>query len=253
MASASPSSLFFTNRTILITGGSSGIGLALAERLLGAGNQVIIVGRRTELLQQIKHRLPAIHIRTADVSKAEDRVQLAEWATATFPKLDVLINNAGIFRKIDLAGDDQEQWDDTRQELQTNLEAPIHLTQLLVRHLKKQPSAALANVSSVLGFVPFAAGPVYSASKAALHSFTLSLRYQLRDTNIRVIEIVPPEVQTTIGGKQPNGAPLDEYADATIKSLNDNELEITFGPFGAITRAGREHLDRAFDAVQSAL
>jgi len=145
---------FFTGRTILVTGASSGIGLALAERLLAQGNEVIILGRRGELLASIKERLPAIHTHVADVSSAEQRVALFEWATTAHPNLDVIINNAGIQRRVDLLAN--ESWAETQSELAINLEAPIHLAQLFAPFLRTRPQAAIVNVTSGLSFVPIA-------------------------------------------------------------------------------------------------
>ncbi|MEI9952855.1 MAG: SDR family NAD(P)-dependent oxidoreductase [Pseudomonadota bacterium] len=164
--------------TILITGGSSGIGMALAARFIELGNEVIVTGRRKAALQAFKDKYPSVHTQVNDAGNAADRVALADWATRAFPGLNVLINNAGIQRKLSLR--EVEPWADTAQELDINLGAPIHLSSLFIPHLQKQAKAWIMNVSSGLAFVPLAHMPVYCASKAALHSFTMSLREQLK-------------------------------------------------------------------------
>jgi len=187
-----------TSNTILITGGGSGIGLALAERFLGAGNRLVVCGRRPEVLTVLKSRHPDIETRVCDVSKASEREALAAWATATFPKLNVLVNNAGIQRRVELMT--EHDWIAMHDEIAINLDAPLHLTSLFLPHLLKQTRATILNVTSGLSFVPLAATPVYCATKAALHSYTLSLRHQLAGTAVEVIEVIPPAVNTDLGG-----------------------------------------------------
>src|SRR5256885_16038777 len=172
-----------TSNTVLVTGGASGIGLALAARFLNAGNRVVICGRRDDALRAARDRYPRLITHTCDLSSAQSRVALTEWAFNEFPELGALVNNAGIQRRVRLA--DREDWNETRTELAINLEAPMHLSRLFIPHLLKRPHAAILNVTSGLSFVPLAAVPIYSATKAALHSFTLSLRHQLTGTSIR--------------------------------------------------------------------
>src|SRR5262245_19913508 len=166
--------------TVLITGGASGIGFALAERFLAAGSEVILCGRREEKLREAKSQHPQLHIRVCDVAGEPERVALFEWAAGEFPRLNVLVNNAGIQRRVQLA--QCEEWGRTRQEIAINLAAPVHLSLLFIPHLVQQERPAILNVTSGLAFVPMASAPIYSATKAALHSFTLSLRHQLADT-----------------------------------------------------------------------
>jgi uncharacterized oxidoreductase len=216
-----------SGNTILITGGSSGIGLALAERFLALGNEVIVTGRRLEALETVQSKHPKVHLKVNDAGDAAQRVELADWAIKTFPALNVVINNAGIQRKINLS--QVENWADTAQEIDINLGGPIHLSSLFIAHLAKQPKAHLMNVSSGLAFVPLNYMPVYCATKAALHSFTLSLREQLKNTSISVTEIIPPAVKTNLGGAHDFGEELSAYADSVMAQLKAGLPETTFG------------------------
>jgi uncharacterized oxidoreductase len=246
------SSMRTSNNTVLITGGASGIGLALARRFVTAGSTVIVCGRREAKLREAKDSEGRLQTLVADVSTSAGRAALVESALRDFPALNVLVNNAGIQRRIRLA--DQEPWDVTREELAINLDAPIHLTRLLLPHLMSKPDAAIINISSGLAFAPLARTPVYSATKAALHSFTLSLRHQLKDTPVKVIEIAPPAVDTDLGGPGLHtfGVNVDEFADAAFARLAGEELEIGYG-FGENARtASRAELDQLFSRINAA-
>ena len=179
-----------SQNTILITGGSAGIGLALAARFLRNGNEVIICGRRREKLEKSKNQYPRLHIYQCDVSLEQDRRALFEKVTRDFPKLNVLINNAGIASPLQL--DLPAQWKETQKLIETNFQAPIHLTQLFAKHLSAQDNPVVMITTSGLAHAPRAQFPVYSATKAALHSITLSMRHQFKSINIEVIEICPP-------------------------------------------------------------
>ncbi|MGZ3687398.1 MAG: SDR family oxidoreductase [Bdellovibrionota bacterium] len=237
--------------TVLITGGASGIGLALAERFLKAGSEVIVCGRRESVLAEVKHKHPAIHTRVCDVSDPKGRAELIAWATRDFPKLNVLINNAGIQRRVELSR--PENWEETAEEISINFEAPVHLSMLAIPHLTKQEKPALINVTSGLSFTPLANVPVYCATKAALHSFTLSLRHQLKKTKIQVLEIIPPAVNTDLGGPGLHtfGVPLDEFADSTMKRLEKGDLEIPYGFSEKASRGSRQELDELFARMNS--
>lgn len=236
-----------SGNTVLITGGGSGIGLAFAERFLKAGSEVIICGRRKSTLEEVKQKYPQLHTYVCDVAKESDRVELFKWATSEFPDLNVLVNNAGIQRRISLV-DNTEDWSEHQQEITINLEAPVHLSLLFIPHLKSQDNPAIINVTSGLAFVPSAFAPVYGATKAALHSFTVSLRHQLSKTNVKVIEIAPPAVQTDLGGVGLHtfGVPLDEFADAVIKDVEKGELEVGYGFSEKARKASREEIDAIF-------
>ncbi len=238
-----------TTKTVLVTGGATGIGMALAERFLRAGSKVIVCGRRAEKLAELKERLPAIHTLVGDVSTAEQRVALFNAVSEQHPDVNILVNNAGVQRRFKVT--EAEDWNETRSEIAINFDAPIHLSilfiPLLLKNAEKGPR--IMNVSSGLAFVPIAQAPVYCATKAAIHSFTLSLRKQLSDTPIRVIEIIPPAVQTDLGGAGGHafGAPLDEYADATFAHIQEGVLdEIPFGFSAKTSNASRAELDAIF-------
>jgi uncharacterized oxidoreductase len=235
-----------TANTILVTGATSGIGLALAERFLARGNEVIVCGRREERLRALRERHPAVHTRACDVSVESDRVALFEWAMTTFPRLNVLVNNAGIQRRFAIPPD--EPWRETASEIEINLAAPIHLAFLFAPHLAGQRDAAVLNVSSGLAFVPIARMPVYCATKAAIHSFTQSLRHGLAPQGVEVVEIIPPAVDTDLGGPglHVGATPLDEFADAVMAQLDEGKREVTYGFSAQNARASREELDARF-------
>jgi uncharacterized oxidoreductase len=237
-----------SNNTILLTGGASGIGLALAARFLQAGSEVIIVGRRADKLAEAQQQQPGLHTRVCDVADALERLDLVRWATTEFPRLNVLVNNAGIQNRIQLADDATTDWDARRQEIVINVEAPMHLATLLVPHLQGQPNAAIINVTSGLSFAPAAFVPIYSATKAALHSFTLSLRHQLQPTGISVLEIVPPAVNTDLGGPGLHtfGVPVDDFADSIMARLAAGEQEVGYGSSEKSRLASRAELDEQF-------
>jgi len=231
-------------RTVLVTGGSSGIGLALAERFVAAGSSVVVSGRRESLLDDVRRKLPSVTTFVSDAGSPQDRERLAAEIVQRFPTLDVLVNNAGIQRKLDLRV--AEDWALTRAEIAINLEGPIHLASLLLAHFLTRPSAAILNVSSGLAFAPIAAVPVYCATKAALHSFTQSLRHQLRDTPVRVVEIIPPAVKSNLGGSHDFGVPTDEYADSVMAQLAEGRTEVTYQFSASAAQASRAELDAMF-------
>lgn len=233
--------------TILISGGASGIGFALARRFLSLGATVIACGRRAERLRLAQEQAPGLHAIQCDLAQEEERLRLTEQVTRDFPSLNVVINNAGIQNRPPPLKQ-QQSWSDYRREVATNLEAPMHLSMLLVPHLLHAKEAAIINVTSGLAFAPMSFMSCYCATKAALHSFTLSLRHQLKGTSVSVIEVVPPKVNTDLGGKglHDDGAPLEEYAEAAFQGIIEGKLEIGFGTSELLRRASREQLDDAF-------
>jgi uncharacterized oxidoreductase len=241
-----------SNNTVLLTGGASGIGLALAVRFLQAGSDVIIVGRRADKLAEAQQQYPALRTRVCDVADAHERTELVRWATTEYPRLNVLVNNAGIQNRVQLA-EDPADWDTRRQEIVINVEAPIHLATLLVPHLRQQPGAAIINVTSGLSFAPAAFVPIYSATKAALHSFTLSLRHQLKPTGISVLEIVPPAVNTDLGGPGLHtfGVPVNDFADSVMARLAAGEEEVGYGTSEKSRLASRAELDEQFQMMNN--
>ncbi len=242
----------FSGNTILVTGGATGIGLALARRLAEAGNEVVVCSRRESALADAQRECPRLHVLRGDVSIESERVRLIETMVRQFPKFNVLLNNAGIQNRPPKFTEPQD-WAQHRQELATNLDAPMHLSMLAIPHLLKQPQAWIANVTSGLAFQPIAAMATYCATKAALHSFTLSLRWQLRETGIRVVEIAPPAVQTDLGGKGLHdfGVPLDEFADHAFARFTAGEAEFGYQSSEQARLAGRPALDAIFTAMNS--
>jgi len=227
--------LKINGNTILITGGATGIGFALAEVFLKEGNEVVICGRRKNRLQEAKEKLPAVHIRRCDIADPAERTALLKWTVDNFKNLNVLVNNAGIQRQIDFTnGVDEYQGEE--KEIVINLLAPVHLSALFIPHLLRRQDAAIVNISSGLGFVPLAIMPVYCATKAALHSFSCSLRHQLRNTTVKVFEIIPPTVDTELDqgarakrGQADRGIKPEEVAEATILGLHKDDYELAIG------------------------
>lgn len=215
-----------TQNTIFITGGTSGIGRALAVAFHDLGNKVIIAGRRQALLDEIAAAHPGIEGIQLDISDAQDIDRVAKTLIAKYPSLNVLINNAGIMP----FDDPSSQVDDavSQQILETNLLGPIRLTSALIQHLKAQPRATIIHNTSMLAYVPIASNAVYSASKAALHSFALSQRFMLRDTNVTVQEIAPPWVDTDLIKKSgdPRAMPLDAFIAETMQKLATDAPEV---------------------------
>ncbi|WP_109514678.1 SDR family oxidoreductase [Pseudomonas ovata] len=211
-----------TGNTILVTGGTSGIGLGLALRLHQAGNKVIIAGRRQALLDKIVAQHPGIESVLLDVCDPESIQRNSEVLKSSHPDLNVLINNAGIMLWEDLANPDNlSTAEDT---VTTNLLGTIRMVYAFTPHLISQPSATIINVSSALAFVPLPATPTYSATKAAVHSFTQSLRVQLEHSSVEVIELAPPGVRTSLLGQEndENAMPLDEFLDEIFELLKIN-------------------------------
>jgi len=205
-----------SGNTILITGGGSGIGEALAHRFHDAGNVVIIAGRRQDALDAAAAGRPNIHAVTLDVESAEGVADFAARVLSSFPALNVLINNAGIMRFEAL--DHARDLSDAEATITTNLLGPIRLTNALIDHLVAQPDAAIVNVTSGLAFVPLVDTPTYNATKAAIHSYTVAMRDALNG-KVEVIELAPPAVQTglTPGQESREGyQPLDEFADEVM-------------------------------------
>lgn len=207
----------WTDDTILITGGGSGIGAGLAAALHRAGNQVIIAGRRREALEAVARRYPGIAYLPLDQSDAGAVRAFADEVVRRHPRLNVLINNAGIVRTEDVRAPDPDVMADV---ISTNLLGPLLLTAHLLPALRRQPSAAILNVTSSLAFVPKADLPTYSATKAAMHSYTESLRFQLRDSRIQVIEIPPPRVYTEVGAKgDDHGVGVEDFVHDVVSLL----------------------------------
>ncbi|MBA3872033.1 MAG: SDR family NAD(P)-dependent oxidoreductase [Anaerolineae bacterium] len=235
-----------SGNTVLVTGGASGIGLGLAEQFVQVGSTVIICGRREDKLKEAQAKYPQLQIYVCDVADSNERVALFEWVTSEFPALNVLINNAGIQQRFQLQ--QAPEWETIHNEIAINLDAPIHLATLFIPHFMQQAQAAILNVTSGLAFSPMAMMPIYGATKAAMHSFTLSLRHQLSGTPITVVEVIPPAVDTDLGGVglHTNATPLPEYIASVIEQLKAGSLETTHGFSANSSRASREQLDELF-------
>lgn len=242
-----------SNNTVLVTGGGSGIGLAIAKRFLDAGSQVIVCGRHADKLTKARAVNPGLETRVADIANATDREKLIAWTIAQYPDFNVLVNNAGIQRRERFATDTAD-WSSRQKEIAINLEAPVHLASLVLKHFSVQ-QAAIINISSGLAFVPALFAPVYAATKAAIHSFTMSLRAELDATSIQVVEIAPPAVNTELGGVgiHTSGVPVDEFTNSVMPRIAAGELEVGYGFSETVRHASREHLDERFAEFVAAI
>ena len=247
-----------TGNTIFITGGTSGIGRGLAEAFHRRGNQVIVAGRREERLQEICDRCPGTRRFLLDVTDAAAIRDVARQAIAGFPSLNCVFNNAGIQLRPNFAPGAAADDRDIAREIETNLLGAIRVAQAFLPHLAALPAATLVNVSSGLAFVPMARFPVYCATKAAIHAWTLSLRHQLRDTGVKVIELIPPYVGTELGGpgkpvsagRQP--MPLDAFIAEAMRELGSDADELAIGDAKRlVTAACSETVRKLFSAINS--
>lgn len=244
-----------SGNTILITGGATGIGLALAEAFLRKGNEVVICGRREDKLVQAKDKFSQLQTMKCDVADPENRKLLYNRVAGNHKDFNILINNAGIQKEIDLKkGTTDLQGEEN--EIDINLQAPIHLSALFVPHLMEQKEAAIVNISSGLAFIPIAIMPVYCATRAALHSFSLSLRYQLRDTSIKVFEIIPPTTDTELDrgtrhrrGQTDRGIKPEIVAEATIEAIDKDDFEVAVGQAQFLRTSSRNEPERVFQMI----
>jgi uncharacterized oxidoreductase len=221
--------------TILITGGTSGIGFEMAAQLLERNNTVIITGRDQAKLDAAQRKLPKVHAIQSDVSDPRAIFFLFEELSRRFPALNILINNAGIMRKINLH-DASISLEEVSREIETNLVGPVRMVKQFLPLLKAQPSAAIVNVSSGLAFTPFPISPIYGAAKAGIHSFTQSLRVQLKNTGVKVFELAPPSTETALNNvfdaSDIKGSPImdvKKLVRKAIKGLLKDQLEILPG------------------------
>jgi uncharacterized oxidoreductase len=231
------------NNTILITGGASGIGLGLTERFLQLGNTIIVCGRRQDVLDELQSKHPTVITRVCDLEDASERIALFEWIKENHPNFNVLINNAGVQNWMNL--DDENFFTKAQTEIAINVEAPLHLVKLFMQ----LPSLnSILNVTSGLSFLPLTKVPVYSATKAFFHSFTLSLRHLLLSKGIEVIEIIPPALNTDLGGKGLHDAapPVSDFIESIFQQLAEGKQELTFGFSEAMSKATPEELKATF-------
>jgi uncharacterized oxidoreductase len=211
---------------ILITGGGTGIGLGLAERFIQEKNTVIICGRRAAALKEVKDKFPSVITKVCDLSEEKERVGLYDWIAENHPDLNVLVNNAGVQNWMGLS--DNDFYQKASNEIAINVLAPVHLTNLFIR-LKSLTT--IINVTSGLAFVPFSKVPVYCATKAFLRSFTLSLRHSLKATPVEVIEMIPPALNTDLGGKGiHDGHPsVSDFVESVFRQMKEGKTELSFG------------------------
>lgn len=238
-----------SNNTILITGGSSGIGLALAQQLSTIGNRVIICGRNQEALNKAKAIHPNLIIFRCDIANAGSRRDLLDWLKVEHPQLNILINNAGVQFHRNVHG--SNPFDGIDEEIGINFTAQVHMIGDLFSLLRQQSQATIVNVTSGLAFSPMADIPVYSATKAAMHSFTLSLRHQLRNTNIKVIELAPPMIDTSLGGGMRSSGTKgqsmmlpDAFAKEAITQLTQGRDEVLIGSSAGLREKGEMLFER---------
>jgi len=231
---------------ILITGGATGIGLGLAEQFIKENNTVIICGRRESALQEAVAQFPQLITKVADLSTEEGRVALFNWVSENHPDLTVLVNNAGIQNWMNI--EDADFYTRAKSEIATNIEAPIHLTSLFsgLSSLK-----TLINVTSGLAFVPAARIAVYSATKAFFRSFTLSSRYLLGKKGVEVIEIIPPAINTDLGGQGLHDAfpPVSDFVASVFEQLREGKTEVTFQSSETRAAIGREEFQDFFKVM----
>lgn len=238
-----------TKNTILITGGAVGIGFALARQLSERGNHVIICGRNEEALLKAKAELPALITRVCDITDHTSRHAMVSWLNTAYPELNMVINNAGVQyrRMFKEAG----ALDNLEQEVATNFTAPVRLIGELLPLLNRQPNAVIVNVSSALAYSPLADVPVYCATKAAIHSWTLTLRHQLKATGVKVVEMAPPIVDTGLGGGERSGGATgqrmmspEDFAVEALSQLENDQDEVLVGLAAGVRKMGEALFDR---------
>ena len=225
-----------SGNTILITGGASGIGLELAKQLLALNNTVVITGRDQQKLDDAKKNFSNLHTIQSDASDPKAIMVLYEKITDEFPDLNIVINNAGIMRKINFH-DKEINLAELTREIEINLMGPIRMAKQFLSHLKAKKSAAIVNVSSGLAFIPFPISPVYSATKSGIHAFTQALRVQLKNTSVKVFELAPPATETPLfrGGftaedlKDVKTMSVETLAQSAIDGIEKDVLEICPG------------------------
>jgi uncharacterized oxidoreductase len=241
--------------TIFITGGSSGIGKGLAEAFHKLGNQLIITGRRESMLKDICELNPGMRYFVLDVTQPNEIRRVAADAIAQFPGLNCVFNNAGVQMGHDFLADGPLDDAGMAEEIDTNILGVIRVAGGFLPHLKKKENAVLVNVSSGLAFVPLARYPIYCATKAAVHSLTLSMRRQLKPSGVKVIELIPPYVETELGGPNkttsenagaPEPMPLDVFIKETMKELTEDGEEVAIGMAKNLAVASGSEMKKVF-------
>ncbi len=235
-----------SNNKVLITGGATGIGLGLTERFIKESNRVIICGRRQDALDEAANQFPGLITRQCDLSVEADRIALFNWIKDNHSDLNVLVNNAGIQNWMTVL--DENFYNKASTEVRINILAPLHLTELF---LKLKSLTTIMNVTSGLAFVPYSKVAVYSATKAFFRSFTLSLRHQLKDSSIEVIEIIPPALNTDLGGKGIHNAapPVSDFIESIFEQLKNGSNELSFGTSEGRAKANNDTIAEYFNRL----
>lgn len=238
-----------TGNKILITGGASGIGLGLTERFLKEGNTIIICGRRAAALKEVSDKYPNVITKVCDLSVETDRTALFTWVSENHSDLNVLVNNAGLQQWMNIT--DADFYQRAKEEIITNIEAPLHLTALFSNLASLN---TIINVSSGLAFVQLTKVPVYCATKAFFHSFTISSQHLLKAKGIEVIEMIPPALNTDLGGKGLHDAapPVSDFIEAVFSQLKEGKAELTFGFSEVMAKAGPEEIKNTFKKMNPA-
>jgi uncharacterized oxidoreductase len=237
-----------SNNKILITGGASGIGLGLTERFIQEGNTVIICGRRESVLKEVANQFPSVITKVCDLSTESERIELYNWIAENHPDLSVLVNNAGIQNWMNVT--DEDFYQKANEEVTTNILAPIHLTSLFSN---LEFLTNIINVTSGLSFVQLAKVPVYCATKAFFHSFTISARHLLKEKNIEVIEMIPPALNTDLGGKglHDYAPPVSAFIESVFQQMKEGKNELTFGMSEMVSKANPEEIRATFNKMNS--
>lgn len=228
---------------ILITGGATGIGLGLTERFLQEGNTVIICGRRQDVLKEVSDKHPAVITKVCDLENEADRIELYNWVATKHSDLNILVNNAGIQTWMHPL--DKDFYEKAQHEITINVLAPLHLVTLFTQ---LDNLDTVINVTSALAFSPLTKVPVYCGTKAFFHSLTLSLRYLLQPQNIEVLEVIPPALNTDLGGAGLHNEhpPVSAFIDAIFQQMKEGKTELTFGLSDVLSKAGPEQLQGIF-------
>lgn len=233
---------------ILITGGGSGIGLGLTERFIKEGNEVIICGRRNDVLENVSERFPSVITKRCDLSLENQRIELFEWIQSEHKDLNTLVNNAGIQNWMNIS--DVGFYERSKREIEINTVAPLHLTTLF---LKSKSLNTFINVTSALSFVPLASTPTYCSTKAFFHSFTVSLRHLLKTKNIEVIEIIPPGLNTDLGGKglHDDFPSVDDFIESIFNQLHMGKKELTYSYSEQLSQGAYELTKNLFNKMNN--
>lgn len=234
------------NNKILITGGATGIGLGLTKKFIQENNTVIICGRREEVLKEVAEQFPSVITKACDLATGSGREELYTWIDKNHSDLNVVVNNAGIQNWMDVS--DEDFYKKASDEITINAMAPVHLTNLF---LNLKSLKTIINVTSGLAFVPLSKVPVYCATKAFMRSFTLSLRHILKAKDIEVIEMIPPALNTDLGGKGIHAAypAVSDFVDAVFEQLKQGKTELTFGMSDDRLKANNQTITEYFNRM----